>query len=59
MKRRSFLAAMGALPSAVAASSFVAADSFSASPPVFLDYSQAQMDIAYDQSFWADRKSVV
>ena len=53
MKRRSFLAAMGALPSAVAASSFVAADSFSASPPVFLDYTQAQMDIAYDQSFWS------
>ncbi len=53
MKRRSFLAAMGALPSAIAASSFAAADAFSASPPVFLDYTQEQMDIAYDQSFWS------
>jgi arylformamidase len=52
MKRRSFLAAMGALPAA-AASSFIARDAFSAAPPVFLDYTQAQMDIAYDQSFWS------
>ncbi len=53
MKRRSFLAAIGALPSAFAASSFAAADGFSASPPIFLDYTQEQMDIAYDQSFWS------
>lgn len=38
---------MGTLPSAIAA------QSPTASTPVFLDYSQEQLDTAYDQSFWA------
>ena len=47
MKRRHLLAATGALGSSIAARS-------SAAPrPVFLEYSQEQLDIAYDQSFWA------
>ena len=47
MKRRHLLAATGALGSSLAARS-------SAAPkPVFLEYSQEQLDIAYDQSFWA------
>lgn len=50
MKRRSFLATMGTLPTILAAPSFAAP---SAGRPVFLDYSQAQLDQAYDQSFWA------
>ena len=47
MKRRSFLVAMSTLPSAITARSLAA------STPVFLDYSQEQLDKAYDQSFWA------
>ena len=47
VRRRHLLAATGALGSSLAARS-------SAAPqPVFLEYSQEQLDIAYDQSFWA------
>jgi arylformamidase len=47
MRRRHLLAATSALGSSLAARS-------SAAPrPVFLEYSQEQLDIAYDQSFWA------
>jgi arylformamidase len=47
VRRRHLLAATGALGSSLAARS-------SATPrPVFLEYSQEQLDIAYDQSFWA------
>jgi hypothetical protein len=38
---------MGTLPSAITT------QSLAASKPVFLDYSQEQLDKAYDQSFWA------
>ena len=41
---------MGTLPPLVATQSLAAS---AASPPVFLDYTQQQLDIAYDQSFWA------
>ncbi|MEP9376671.1 alpha/beta hydrolase [Aquabacter sp. CN5-332] len=48
MHRRSFLAATGTLPLAYGTRA-MAADA----RPVFLNYSQEQIDKAYDQSFWA------
>jgi arylformamidase len=45
MRRRTVLLAGVSLPAAAAGKSFAA--------PVFLDYTQEQLDTAYDQSFWA------
>lgn len=51
MKRRKLLAATGALGSGIAAPTL-------AQPrPVFLDYTQEQLDKTYDQSFWAPQMS--
>lgn len=51
MKRRKLLAATGALGSGIATPAL-------AQPkPVFLDYTQEQLDKAYDQSFWAPQMS--
>ena len=47
MERRFFLRAC------VALASIVIAKRAAASPPVFLDYDQAQLDAAYDQARWA------
>lgn len=51
MRRRHLLATTGALGSAIG--SAVVAPSAAQPKPVFLEYSQEQLDKAYDQSFWA------
>jgi arylformamidase len=49
MYRRDVLAGLGVL------SSGIATRSFAAPAPVFLDYTQEQLDEAYDQSFWVSQ----
>jgi arylformamidase len=51
MKRRKLLAATGALGTGIATTSLAQPQ------PVFLDYTQAELDKAYDQSFWAPQMS--
>ncbi len=51
MRRRHLLAATGTLGGAIG--SAVVAPSSAQPKPMFLEYSQEQLDKAYDQSFWA------
>lgn len=51
MRRRDLLAATGSLGGAIG--SAMVTPSLAQSKPVFLDYTQEQLDKAYDQSFWA------
>lgn len=58
MKRRNLLAATRTLGSAAIGSAI--ASSATAQPkPVFLDYTQEELDKAYDQSFWAPQMSAL
>lgn len=56
MKRRNLLAATGTLGGADLGST-IGSPSGAQSQPVFLDYTQEQLDKAYDQSFWAPQMS--
>ena len=56
MKRRNLLAATGTLGGA-AIGSAMGSQSMAQPKPVFLDYTQEQLDKAYDQSFWAPQMS--